>query len=45
MACLWFVHGTGKMMIEILEMMKAEVENKNYKVNGGGLRVNLEVSP
>ena len=46
MVSLWFVHGTGNMMmIEIFKVMKTKVENKNYEVNGEDVKVNLEVSP
>ena len=35
MVSLWFVHGTGKlMMVEILKMTRQGLENKYYKVNG-----------
>ena len=40
------VHDTGKtMMIEILKMMEAEVENAKTKVSGEGVKVDLEVGP
>ena len=44
MVSLWFVHCTNKlMMIEIRKMMKGEVEDKNFEVNGEAMRGNLEV--
>ena len=33
MVSLWFMHGTGKIMrVEILKMMRVELENKDYRV-------------
>ena len=45
MISLWFLHGTGiLMMTEVLNMVKKALADKKYKVNGETVRANLELS-
>ena len=46
MVSLRFTQGAGNMMmIEIQNMLRTELENKDYKVNGERVRANLKVNP
>ena len=43
---LWFKHDTGLiLMIEILKMVRNELNKSQFDVNGERVRTNLEISP
>ena len=46
MVSLWFKHDTGLLlMIEILKMIRGELDKTQFRVNGERVRTNLEMSP
>ena len=45
MVSLWFVHDIGLTMIEIMKMMKEELEKAKFRATGERVRATLEKSP
>ena len=46
MVSMWFKHETGLiMMIEILIMMREELDKADFSVDGARVQTNLETSP